>query len=395
MIRYAIILTPVYVAFFWALNFLLNKFSANKARYWLGVFMTFVAVLYTCHAVFFFELKDIYLHVDFLYLITGLSVYPLYYIYIRLLTCDLHLKWSYVLHFIPAIGLGIALFLAHQFASPEERAMYYDYILLNNEWSIHEVSTGFLVLSSLFYLSRIIFGIQAIGYLFLGIYLVRKYNRRIADFYSNTEGRELKWVHLLTVSFLVTSALSTVANIIGRGLFLENTVLLSLPALLFSSLFFIIGLLGNRQDFTIRSFNNDLKNDFNCNRKPFASRNEKLKGELITLLETKKRFLDPDLKITDLCRELNTNRTYLSGLINSEFQLNFNDLINQYRVEYAIYLLKNGRDKNLSFQAIAAESGFGSLSSFTRAFKKNKKITITSFKQQMDYPNQMRQIANI
>lgn len=392
MIRDVVILTPVYVAFFWALTFLLQKFSTNRARYWLGLFMAVVTVLYTCHALFFYKLQEVYLDLDFLYLLAGLLVYPMYYIYIRLLTCDVHLKRAYLLHFVPAIVLGIALFAAHQSATMAERELYYDNVLVRNKWVNSDDTSGFMFLAFVFYSSRIVFGIQALGYLCLGYYLVRKYNGRIANFYSNTEGRELRWVNLLTVSFLATSILSSVANLVGRGVFLDHTAWLAFPSLMFSTLFFVIGLLGNRQNFTIGSFNEDKRDDEEIND-PLPVQNEKLKSELIYLLQDKKRFLDPDLKITDLCRELNTNRTYLSNLINREFHLNFNDLINRYRVEYSISLMKNNRNRNDSLLAIATEAGFGSVSSFYRAFRKNKGMSASVFKEQHSRQNTNNELS--
>jgi AraC-like DNA-binding protein len=383
MFRDIIVLTPVYVSFFWALTFLLNRYSANTARYCLGIFMAVVAVLYACHALFFNNMQTAYLVIDFVYLMAGLLVYPMYYIYIRLLTCDLHLKKMYLLHFFPALLLGIAMWLAHRFATPVERELYYDNVLINNNWKVHSATSGFLALTFIFYLSRIVFGLQALGYLVTGIHLVKKYNRRVVNFYSNTEGRELKWVNLLTASFLITSVLSSVANLMGRGKFLDDNIMLLFPSLLFSSLFFMIGYLGNRQDFTIRSFDNDeKKKDEECIDLS-APQDGNLKAKLILLMEKKMRFLDPELKITDLCSDLNTNRTYISNLINQDFGMNFNDLINGYRVEYAKDLMKNSRNEELSMQAIASESGFGSLSSFTRAFKKNTGATVAMFKNQV------------
>jgi AraC-like DNA-binding protein len=217
----------------------------------------------------------------------------------------------------------------------------------------------------------------------MGIHLVKKYNRRVVNFYSNTEGRELKWVQLLSASFLITSVLSSVVNLMGRGKFLENNLLLLFPSLLFSSLFFLIGYLGNRQDFTIRSFDDDEKEKDDEWSDQSALQDEKLKTRLMILMEKKKRFLDPELKITDLCSDLNTNRTYISNVINKDFGVNFNDLVNGYRVEYAVDLIKNNRDEEFSLQSIAFESGFGSFSSFTRAFKKNTGTTVAMFKNQM------------
>ncbi|WP_372936629.1 helix-turn-helix domain-containing protein, partial [Mariniphaga sediminis] len=96
--------------------------------------------------------------------------------------------------------------------------------------------------------------------------------------------------------------------------------------------------------------------------------------------ETNKIYLDSELKITELCRELNTNRTYLSNLINTEFQQSFNDFINSYRVNYSISLLESGMGDTSSLNDIALISGFGSVSSFNRAFKKNTGMTVGQYK---------------
>lgn len=380
MVREIIVLTPIYVSFFWSLVFLTNKFSVNKARYWLGIFMAVVAVLYSCHAAYFQGYEELYLKLDSLYLLTGLSVYPMYYLYIRLLTCDLKLKRSYILHFIPAFVLFAALFISGFFLSQIEEKVYYDYVLVDNKWPPHEVSSILKAKAAVFFISRVVFGLQTLVYLFFGYLLVKKYNNRIANFYSNMEGRELVWVKLLTVSFLLTSIASFVVNILGRGLFFENDFILAVPSVLFSSLFFIIGLQGNRQDFTIRTLSEDEDKESGTGRSNEELRSESLKNGLIRLLENEKIYLNPELKITELCRELNTNRTYLSNLINQEFRVSFNDLINRYRVQHAISLFENGKGNNVSLNDMAAASGFGSLSSFNRAFKKNTGTTVGRYR---------------
>jgi len=383
MFRYVIVSIPVYVSLFWSVVFLTDKLSVNKARYWLGLFMLTVAVLYGCHSVYFLGYKELYLKLDSLYLFTGLSVYPMYYLYIRLLTCDLKLHKSYTLHFLPAIVLGFALILAISFADTADKLSYFNDVLVDYRWPRQEASPALMAMSSIFFASRFIFGIQALAYLFLGYRLAKKYNQQIANFYSNLKGKELVWVKLLTISFLITSLASSIANIAGRGLFMDNDTLLAIPSILFSSLFFIIGLQGNKQNFTIKSVKEDEKNNNFEFRSPKESRNETLKNKLKKLLETEKRYLDPELKITDLCKELNTNRTYLSNLINNEFHLSFNDLINKYRVEYSISLIENDLGNNFSLHDISSSSGFGSLSSFNRAFKKNTGITVSQYKLSM------------
>jgi len=72
---------------------------------------------------------------------------------------------------------------------------------------------------------------------------------------------------------------------------------------------------------------------------------------------------------------LRTNRTYLSKLINEDFNLSFSDFINQYRVTYACELIMQDKQDRFSQTFIAEQSGFGSLSSFNRAFKKEMGVT--------------------
>jgi YesN/AraC family two-component response regulator len=98
------------------------------------------------------------------------------------------------------------------------------------------------------------------------------------------------------------------------------------------------------------------------------SNHAKLKEKLIYALEAKKLFLKKDLTINDLCAETGSNRTYISQLINSEFHMNFNTFVNRFRVEKAKEIL-NVEDNSL--EEIASMSGFNSLASFNRAFKKS------------------------
>ncbi len=370
MLKEIITLTPMNVSAFWALVFFSNRFSKNKARYWLGIFMLVTAILYACHAIFFHNYRELYLKVDSLYLLSGLSVYPMYYIYIRLLTCDLKLKRTYILHFIPAIVFSVSLLFTGQLLGLQEEKLYYEYVLVENQFPGNDASISLKAMAAVFFASRLVFGLQTLIYLFLGYQLVQKYNQRIADFYSNLEGRELIWVRLLIFSFLITALVSFAVNLMGRGFFINNTTLLSVPAILFSCLLFFIGIQGNKQDFYVGKFVEDEKKEQELNRGNTIYYNKKLKKQLKELLDNEKIYLAPELKITELCRELNTNRTYLSNVINNDFQLSFNDLINKYRINYAISLITDESYNQNSLQELADSSGFGSLSSFNRAFKK-------------------------
>jgi len=95
------------------------------------------------------------------------------------------------------------------------------------------------------------------------------------------------------------------------------------------------------------------------------------RSSLIELLkrhfEEDKPYLNPDLKISDVARAIKTNRTYLSDLLSSDLDVNFNRFVNKYRIETALNILQNPGEKKLL--EVAELSGFNSYSVFFCAFK--------------------------
>jgi len=94
------------------------------------------------------------------------------------------------------------------------------------------------------------------------------------------------------------------------------------------------------------------------------------KTQLISLMEKNKPYLEPELNLTQLARQLNTNSSQLSRIINDGTGQNFNDFINEYRVKAVIEKLRNGEHKIQTLLAIAFDCGFNSKATFNRAFKK-------------------------
>jgi AraC-like DNA-binding protein len=94
------------------------------------------------------------------------------------------------------------------------------------------------------------------------------------------------------------------------------------------------------------------------------------KNKIERVFEEEKLYLQPELTLSDLATRLRTNTSVLSAAINQNFDKNFNDFVNQYRVEEVKRQLKNPDNAHLSLLGIALECGFNSKSTFNRAFKK-------------------------
>lgn len=375
-----VIYTPMYVTGFWALVLMISSVKKNKAKQGLGIFMIMAFFLYLSHAIFFKNQFLLYLYFDPIYISSSLAVYPMYLCYIKLLTVESKFNLKNLTYFIPAVLLGISSSVVYLLMSVEERNEY----ILGFIFRHHELGFDSILIKiqkSIFYLSRSIFMIQVVLVLIYGRKLVIRYNTRIANFYSNLESRSLVWVNRLLYSFVIISIMSIVFNILGRTSFSNSSMLLTIPSVIFSVLLFVIGFQGYMQNNTIIDLRTDELEMEEIGVKDFNM--AILKENLIELFEIQKIYRQSDLKITHVSLLLQTNRTYVSNLLNAEFGRTFNDFVNQYRVNEVKNTLQNTAHHNLSLDFVAEAAGFGSMSSFIRIFRKSEGITPGKYRDQI------------
>ena len=84
-------------------------------------------------------------------------------------------------------------------------------------------------------------------------------------------------------------------------------------------------------------------------------------------------FLQQGLTLQDVADKLDSNKTYISKLVNNTYNLGFPELINILRVDYAEQYIMSHRDAIQSEVALAC--GFQSASSFNIIFKKITGVT--------------------
>jgi AraC-like DNA-binding protein len=103
------------------------------------------------------------------------------------------------------------------------------------------------------------------------------------------------------------------------------------------------------------------------------------KEKVENIMVLKKPYLESELSLTDLSKMLSTNPSLLSGVINSGFGKNFNDFVNDYRIEVVKDKLNSGEAVSKTLLGIAYESGFNSKATFNRSFKKNTGLSPKEF----------------
>lgn len=101
--------------------------------------------------------------------------------------------------------------------------------------------------------------------------------------------------------------------------------------------------------------------------------------QLITLMETDQIYLNPALKLDFLANKLSVPERVISSLLNQHIGTNFNDFINEYRVQEAKKKLADASLGKFTIAAIAFDSGFNSLPTFQRCFKQFTGITPSQY----------------
>jgi AraC-like DNA-binding protein len=94
------------------------------------------------------------------------------------------------------------------------------------------------------------------------------------------------------------------------------------------------------------------------------------KEQITQVLQKEQLFLQPDITLSALARRLDTNTSLVSYVINTAFEKNFNDFINEFRVQIFLQRVKEAAFSHYSLLSLAYDCGFNSKSTFNRAVKK-------------------------
>ncbi|WP_339838198.1 helix-turn-helix domain-containing protein [uncultured Maribacter sp.] len=100
---------------------------------------------------------------------------------------------------------------------------------------------------------------------------------------------------------------------------------------------------------------------------------ERVKSQLLDLLNNDKIYLDNTLTLAKLAKLINVDRYSVSQVINQELNKNFYELINDYRIEEAVRIIETNSNKQVI--DLIYECGFNNKVSFYKAFKKRMHMT--------------------
>lgn len=95
---------------------------------------------------------------------------------------------------------------------------------------------------------------------------------------------------------------------------------------------------------------------------------EDLYEKILRELVINRKYKDPDYSAKKLAEDLNTNTRYISAVVNIRFHKNYSNVVNEYRIKDAQYILTDKRYKNKTMAEISSMVGFSNRQSFYAAF---------------------------
>jgi AraC-like DNA-binding protein len=102
--------------------------------------------------------------------------------------------------------------------------------------------------------------------------------------------------------------------------------------------------------------------------------------QVLEALQHQARYTQPDLVVRDIAEALGVPQARVSRAVNRVAGRNFNELVNDLRVQEAKRLLASPQTAHYTIEAIGTLAGFSSRSNFFSVFKRSTNLTPSAFR---------------
>ncbi len=288
---------------------------------------------------------------------------PTLYLYVKsVVFSKFKLKKTDLIHLVPFVLYITFIVVTYLVYSPDVQRKF--------------LSGGFFTTVFMYYGIWSIFHGLVLMYMILILRVLVIYSGEIGNNYSNLKIINLKWLKIVIAGFACMWSFyltNHMLYIVGARMSMVLDLCGKLTLVGFSS-FLILKVLDNPG---IIPGINPLKGTHEDGGKKI-SRDDLEK--LMSYMKTEKPYLEPNLIIQELAERTSITQRRLSYIINTEFNKNFFDFINGYRINEAKALLAKPEAAKKTILEILYEAGFNSKSVFNSIFKKQTGCTPSEFK---------------
>jgi len=376
MFRTIFLLSPVFVSLFWAITLSGNKKEHAVPRAYLAKFMLFPMICFGAHFFYFAPLPNIYPYFDVLLQIIGSLIFPVFYIYFRLLTVDK--KFSIRVHAIYlVIPIIIPLIYAiGVFFTPwvEFKTWLYNNAAFPESPIIHILA----ILKKVLNIQFLLVVIAA----FIGSYLLlSKHGAKAEQYYSDMKDGKYNNAKLLSLTIVLGSVASFIAVSVGRHFLMPKDVMIYPLWIIFSGTIYLIGYMGMKQKPVNPTFDLEEKSLHADESSPSPEEQNIMLKKLLDLFNNHKLYMNSQLTIMDVVQEMGSNRTSISTIINQHCGQNFCSFVNNYRLAELERVVRE--NPKHSYDVLAESCGFGSVNSLKRSVINKTGLSISEWKKQV------------
>ena len=210
------------------------------------------------------------------------------------------------------------------------------------------------------------------AFLYLAIRHYRQYRAWTDENYSDTEKIEFGWLRNFLYLFTFVFVTSAVFDFTDSFLFKLSYMQYFYFEFVTALVTYYLAVAGYLRSQAIEPDFTPKPDETGATKRALLTEKElaRLKQKLQDLMRVEKPYLNAQLGLNDLSRNLGVNSAVLSYVINNGFGVNFNDFVNQFRIDEVKAKLALGENENQTLLAVAFDCGFNSKATFNRAFKK-------------------------
>jgi AraC-like DNA-binding protein len=286
---------------------------------------------------------------------TSLLIGPFFYFYLGSFSKNGTLKFKNIIHYLPFTGAILFLFF---------------YFLTIDNFVIWKSKIDLFVTIFILFVNLI--------YILLTLYDLKKVNISFRTFFRNIRSsNHITWLQLILLGFIIIWIVNlnsfAIYMIAKRPGWCAYT----------GSIFSLIGFLFINSIMFLLLFNPEIFYVVEKYKNNSIDQESKVtyKKKLAQYMESDKAYLNPEISLETVAKDISVNPRILSQLINESYQCNFNSYINDFRIKYCLEQLSIPDNKKTILE-ILFESGFNSKSVFYAEFKKQTGLTPQEFRAQ-------------
>ncbi len=364
--------------------------TENKSNYWLSLFVFLCSLYVAPWMLGFAGWYDHQPYRNFMFYMPFQQLFfigPILFFYIQsLLNPAFRLNKKQFLHLILGVLYGIYIFFIFIFDKFISKKPFFYANGMDKDFDAWYQYSGF---------------ISMLIYLILSLKYYNKYRKLVVQITSNADAVLFSWIRKYLIAFLGMLLLKVFTEIFF-AFFPEYTNYVGgwWFYLVFSIILYYIAITGytnatqskigfkmsglDQNPIQLINENSLISNqEINLNFKKFTTEIspeiDGWKTKIENLILTEKLFQNPELSLSEIANKLKSNTNIISRAINQGFSMNFNDFINNYRIEAVKEMFQKGEHKNSTLLGIAYDCGFNSKATFNRAFKKNTNLSPKEF----------------